>query len=508
MAKGFTCTSDSPVVETKAGKLRGFELDDTYHFYGIPYGKAKRWEQPEPADCWEGVKDALAFGYICPPFNPDSPNGDILIPHRWWPKSEDCLNLNIWTPSIDRNAKKPVMVWLHGGLFADGSSVEMVAYDGENLAHDGDLVFVSLNHRMGPYGFLNVSRFGEKYKNSQNCGLADMVLALQWIHDNIEAFGGDPGNVTIFGQSGGGQKVSSLMQIKAAEGLFHKAIIQSGSGGRPTTIRFADSSDCTEAMLKELGSDSIDALLALSTDELMALARKCAPRHAFSFGPLENEWFDHIIFDGSTENAKKIPLLIGTNIAEMNSMMFNIKNRESMTKEEKEAIVLEKFGEELGTKLLKQFYEAYPDHDAIDALTLDDGCRTTTQWLCDQRAADGSAPTYNYMFSYNFPIDGGRATWHCAEIPFVFRHIDKVPVCNEPEIGERLQEQFSRAWISFVHTGDPNTDLLPEWRPYTKGDEFCMIIDRKCEGKVDFDRELLKTHAEGKINFMRPDMRM
>jgi len=183
MAKEFICTATEPVVETKAGKLRGFKLGDIYHFYGVKYAEVKRWQQPLPVEPWEGIKDALSYGYITFPGNADSPNGDLLVPHRFWPKAEDCLNLNIWTPSIEKDAKKPVMVWLHGGGFSDGSAIEMVAYDGENLSEYGDLVMVTVNHRLNVFGFLDVSAYGEEYKNSQNCGMADLVAALQWVKD-------------------------------------------------------------------------------------------------------------------------------------------------------------------------------------------------------------------------------------------------------------------------------------------------------------------------------------
>ena len=507
MAKGFVCTSTEPIVETKAGKLRGFRLNDIYHFFGVDYGKAKRFEQPEPVDAWEGVKDALAYGYISYPYHPDSPNGDLMVPHRFWPKSEDCLNLNIWTPSLDKNAKKAVMVWLHGGGMADGSAVEMLAYDGYNISEYGDVVFVSVNHRLNVFGFLNVAKYGEKYKNSQNCGAADMALALQWVHDNIANFGGDPDCVTVIGQSGGGKKVGAMMQVPAAHGLVHRAIIMSGTSGTPTgDFSYPDSTDIADQMVAKAGG--FEKLLELEPLALQDLARQVTGNGRVSWGPVENEWFGKTIRNGATENSKKIPLMVGTCVAEMSSFRFSVPGRQEMSEADKEALVYKQFGEENGKKLLEMFRKAYPDHDAVDAIVLDDNMRTTTLALLDQRAADGSAPSYSYMFAYDFPVDDGKAAWHCSDIPFVFRNIDRVAVCNEAEVGERLQKQMSEAWISFAKTGKPSSEDLPEWQPYTKGNEVTMIFDRTCRTAVNYDRDLVAYHKELEFVAENPNMLM
>ena len=232
MARNFMCTKTDPVVETKAGKLRGFQLDGTYAFHGVKYADAKRFHQPTPVEPWEGIKNALAYGYVCPMLQQDQPSNELMVPHRYWPLDENCQYLNIWTQHLDPNAKKPVLVWLHGGGFAAGSSIEHIAYEGENMSKYGDVVVISLNHRLNILGYLDLSPFGEEYKNSGNAGNADMVAALQWIHENIANFGGDPENVTLFGQSGGGAKVTTLLQTPAADGLFHKGIVMSGVLGR------------------------------------------------------------------------------------------------------------------------------------------------------------------------------------------------------------------------------------------------------------------------------------
>ena len=206
-----------PVLHTTSGDLKGYFYDGVYIYKGIPYAYADRFQMPVPSK-WDGVKDATNYGFVCPLQNQDTPNGELMVPHRYWPQDEHCQSLNIWTNKLDPEAKKPVLVWFHGGGYAAGSSIEQVAYDGVSIAKKGDSILVSVNHRLNILGYLDLSPFGEKYKNSANAGHADMVAALQWVHDNIAAFGGDPENVTIFGQSGGGMKVATLMNTPAADG--------------------------------------------------------------------------------------------------------------------------------------------------------------------------------------------------------------------------------------------------------------------------------------------------
>ena len=231
--KEFVMSKDSPIVSTPKGKLRGFRFDGVDHFYGIRYAKAKRFQMPEPVPAWEGVKDAGSYGMNCPVLSEPMPTGEVLIPHRFWPSSEHCQYLNLWTKSCEPSAKRPVLFWIHGGGYASGSGMEQICYDGFNLAKDDDVVVVTVNHRLNAFGYLDLSAFGEKYWNSVNVGMADLVEALRWVRDNIACFGGDPDNVTIFGQSGGGGKVTVLGQIPEAEGLFHKMIVMSGVLGGP-----------------------------------------------------------------------------------------------------------------------------------------------------------------------------------------------------------------------------------------------------------------------------------
>jgi len=240
-AKPAGAIRSQPVVETASGKVRGFALNGVYAFKGIPYGAptggAARFQRPSKPAPWAGIRSCVHYGHVCPTSNPWSEAGDnaphanedayLLYRSYWQPAGEDCLRLNLWTPGLAASTRKrPVLVYMHGGGFSGGNGHDLLAYDGENLAHRNDVVVVTHNHRLNVFGYLNLAEAGgEPYALSGNAGMLDLVAALEWVRDNISSFGGDPGNVTIFGQSGGGQKVTTLMAMAEAKGLFHKAIV-------------------------------------------------------------------------------------------------------------------------------------------------------------------------------------------------------------------------------------------------------------------------------------------
>ena len=270
---------DVPVLETTGGKLKGYFYDGEYIFKGIPYADADRFQMPRQAK-WEGIKDACSYGFVCPLMEKDTPSAELMVPHRYWPQDEHCQNLNIWTKALGSERKMPVVVWLHGGGYWAGSSIEQVAYDGFNMCMNGDVVVVSINHRLNILGYLDLSPFGEKYKNSGNAGHADMVAALKWIHENIALFGGDPENVTIFGQSGGGMKVADLMQIADADGLFHKGLIMSGVGDEKVLPSCkGDGRAIVTEILKELSipEEQVEKLETIPYYELVKAYAKVSP---------------------------------------------------------------------------------------------------------------------------------------------------------------------------------------------------------------------------------------
>lgn len=503
MAEEFICSLTEPIVSTDAGKLRGFKLSSTYHFYGVPYAKAQRFRMPQPLDKWDGVKDVLSYGYVCPLLQQDVPQGEEKIPHRYWPMDENCLNLNIWTQSLDKNAKKPVLFWMHGGGFVAGSAIEQVAYDGKNMSLYGDCVVVSVNHRLNILGYLDLEPFGAQYKNSGNAGNADLVAALTWVHNNIAAFGGDPENVTIFGQSGGGMKVWSLMQTPCADGLFQKGIIQSGlvdgfSGSK------GDGKRVVTAMMKYLGVDKVEALenlpYARLAESYMAVADELEKDGAYIGGePMANDFY---LSDpreiGFTEHAKTIPVMIGTVLGEF-AFGPGVPHKYDLTEEEKTALVNKVYGANSG-KLIELFKAAYPEKCLTDLTVLDTVFRVPTIDFIAKKAACPQAPTYSYLFSYEFPLDDGKVAWHCSEIPFVFRNIELVPICNTPGVTELLQERVFGAVMSFARYGDPSCASLPAWPKCEPGKEHTMLLDTKCEIRTNYDHELVALAAQLKAS--------
>lgn len=501
MARKFICSNKDTVVETKHGKLRGFCLDGIYTFYGIHYAEADRFQMPREPESWEGIMDALSYGFACPLMSQDTPEMELLVPHRYWVMDEHCQNLNIWTPSLDPDAKKPVMVWLHGGGFTAGSAIEQAAYEGDHLSQYGDVVVVSVNHRLNILGYLDLSAYGEKYANSANAGNADLVAALQWIHENISAFGGDPENVTLFGQSGGGEKVICLMNTPAADGLFHKGIVESGviDVGQKNV---ADGKPLVDAMLKELGLEKaqVEALETLPYAQLVEAYQNVVPQIVETGGylgcwPAPNEWYPgHPLYAGFTEHARTIPVLVGSVLGEF-CFEQGVQDKDTLTENAIMQLLKEKYGEHT-EELAQQFQAAYPGKNLSDLLYVDQFFRVPTTKFIEKRAEQAQAPTYAYMFTYDFPIDGGKVAWHCSEIPFVFHNTDRVAVCNVAGETDRLEEQICSAFVNFAKHGTPAVSTLPEWEPCVLGDEATMILDTECVLRHNHDHELLDMLAE------------
>ena len=403
------------------------------------------------------------------------------------------------------------MVWFHGGGFTAGSSIELPSYDGESLAKKGDVVVVTINHRLNILGFLDLSAYGDKYKNSPNAGLMDLVASLQWVKQNIAQFGGDPNNVTIFGQSGGGGKVTSLMNAPSAKGLFHKAIVQSGS--YLTSFTENELAKKVSAVLLaelKLQPNEVDSLQKISYERLNAAGKialrkvgetlKAENRPAFGlgWGPIhDGSFLPYQLSDAAAkEISKNIPLLVGTTKTEFGP--FNPANRESNMDKVK-ASLQKRFGDKTEA-YLTAVKKAYPEtENPSDYTDIDINFRAGAIRQASEKAVSGAAPVYMYVFSWSSPVnDGIYKSMHCMEIPFVFDNINR---CEEMTGGGKdahiLADKMSRAWINFARTGNPNHKGLPTWPQYTAENGATMLFDNSCVLKNHPDKELLEI-ATGK----------
>ncbi|HVS64274.1 MAG TPA: carboxylesterase/lipase family protein [Thermoanaerobaculia bacterium] len=504
----------TPVVKTKLGPVQGLVDDGILEFLGIPYAAPPvgdlRFEPPQPLDPWEGIHDATTLGAPC--MQMYSPSGSrtsdftrqvqTIFPTYGEAKidNEDCLFLNVWTPAAD-DGGRPVMVWFHGGGYAYGSG-GWPAYDGRNLAEKGDVVVVTVNHRLNVFGYLYLGdRFGEEYAASGNAGNLDLVASLEWVRDNIAAFGGDPDLVTIMGESGGGSKVSHLLATRAANGLFHRAIIQSGPG--VTSGRKDQAADLAGKLLTEAGVETLDELRSLPANDILAAARRAQAgrdRAQGGFGPI----VDGVVLDrdpfapAAHEMSKDVPVMIGWNKDEMTLFTaaqpwFGVLTDEALDQ------MAKTFGEH-GPELVAAYRKENPDYSPTHVANRAMGARFVvgTYTLADAQARLGGAPVYVYRLTWETPANGGIfRTPHTLEIPFVFDNVEESRVLvGDTEEANVLGEMMSDAWISFARTGKPSSDLLPEWTPYTPEKRMVMELDLEpamAEEPERTARELLGT---------------
>jgi len=511
MAKQFVCSMTEPVVQTPSGKIRGFIYDGIYSFLGIKYANAERFQMPTPVEPWEGVKDALGFGWTCPTLQEERCGPEIRIPHRYWPKNEACQYLNIWTQSVDPTKKRPVMLWIHGGGFAGCSSIELACTDGDALAKYGDVVMVHVNHRLNILGFLDVSAFGgEEYANSGNVGLADLVACLQWIHDNIACFGGDPDNVTIFGQSGGGGKVCALLQTPAANGLFHKAVVHSGIHVRRNRPNPEESKMLVNAMLEHLGMD-FEQFTKIPyrdmADAFAAVAPGLAKEHpdVLGWAPLANGYYmGYARLDGFNPHALTVPTIVGTCYSEfITHPKLHLKHE--LTEEERIEIIRERYGDDTDA-VVAAYRKAYPDHNILDLMVIDYNTRAgSLDHVIKRSRFEGAAPVYTYVFALDFPCDNGTPAWHCAELPYFFHNTDKIMVTQQEGV-EKLEEEMAGMMVAFARYGNPNHPGMNYWPAYNEETKATMIFDRVSEARYDFDTELMTYTKKSAPSFAMPGL--
>jgi para-nitrobenzyl esterase len=489
-------TPPEAIVETRAGKIRGALRDGVLTFKGIPYGaatgEAARWLPPKPMAAWMAVRTALAYGPVCPQVARGGWKSDETAFIYDWDDGfpgEDCLRLNVWSPGPAGGAK-PVMFWIHGGGYEAGSSQELPAYHGERLARRG-IVFVSVNHRLGPFGYLDLSGVGgDRYATSGNAGMLDLVLALEWVRDNIAAFGGDPGNVTIMGQSGGGAKVSNLMGMPSAKGLFHKAIVESGSllkiAGPEQSRRMA------AAVMKRLEISDVAKLHEVPAEALVRAgdaAKADIPKAPK--GQIDLPWGPtvdgHAIpvdpwAAGAPAQSAKVPLLVGSNLNEYSPSLGNAGLE---TIDEAHAQDMAKGISGASPAAWAAFRAAHPKAKPVEILSMIVSAQFRGPCVAQAqvKGRQAGAGTWLYRFDYNPTtlLDGRVRAFHCAEMAYALDNVDRcLNATGGTAEARALAAKMSGAWVAFAKTGNPNHPGLPHWPAVTAHATPNMIFDVTC----------------------------
>jgi para-nitrobenzyl esterase len=498
--------SEGPMVETKSGIVRGASAGGVLAFKGIHYGAstegAMRFMPPASPKPWTGIFDAFQYGTMAPQNLSAATGSDIRIAMGdiFGPGGvgEDCLVLNVWTAISD--GKRPVMVWLHGGGYTGGSD-GAPTYDGTNLARKRDVVVVGINHRLNVFGYLYLGELGgEKYADSGNVGMLDCVLALEWVRDNIARFGGDPNNVTIFGESGGGGKVSVLMAMPPAKGLFHKAIVESGSMLRVSTREEADAAARKFLAKLNVAADRVDDLQKVPMNDMLAALKAMAGPNSIRLGPVvDGRSLPRNPFDpDAPAQSASVPMLIGTNGTETTALLgiadaslFSLNEADMRTKLK---AYLHLADDSQLDSLIVTYKRSRPNATPSDiyfAVTTDRMMRMNAITQAERKAAQHAASAYMYIFAWQSPVLGGKLrSPHGIELAFVFDNTDKTTGMNGTGADlQPLADKVSSAWAAFARTGNPNTTSLPHWPAYDAKSRATMIFNDECKVVNDPGRD-------------------
>jgi para-nitrobenzyl esterase len=505
LARNLAGATRDSIVETTLGKIRGAAGDGVHVFKGVRYGAstagAARFLPPAKPAPWRGTRDAIAYGPRAPqPFRRMVPEiGDALVGPG--PTSEDCLLLNVWTPATRRNGRRPVMVWLHGGGFRTGSG-NSVFYDGTALAQKHDVVVVTVTHRLNVFGFLHLAEIGgEKYRHAGNVGMQDIVFALEWVRDNIDAFGGNPACVTVFGQSGGGGKTAILTGMPAAKGLFHRAIIQSTLWDTAiTALEPRDAAAATEVFLSRVGVKpaELDRLQALPPEQLIQALAGPDGDISTRYVPIKDGRTlpAHPFEPAASALSAGIPLLCGSN--ETESVPYQnpddpfwtsvIADDATLREQVRRAI---RVGDADADRLIAQYRKNRPA-DSRDDLALimasdNSPLRLSSYAIAERKFAQGAAPVYTYLFKWRSPVNNGRLrSMHCMELPFVFDHVDHTPFMNGTGRDRyALAAKMAAAWVAFARHGNPNHAGLPDWPAFDVTNRATMVFDNESRAVND-----------------------
>jgi para-nitrobenzyl esterase len=498
-------STEDVIAETANGRLRGDRIGDVCVFKGIAYGGTtggkNRFRPPLKPEAWAGVRDARRFGNGCwQNFAPPAPGTlthDVYASffdadETWKLQGEDCLVLNVWTPTTGDSRKRPVMVWFHGGSFTQGcGSTEL--YDGTRLARRGDTIIVTVNHRLNVFGYLHLADLDARFAQSGNAGMLDLVAALEWVRDNIASFGGDSGNVTIFGESGGGAKVATLMAMPAAKGLFHRAIVQSGASvranGRDEATRLA------RLLLAELdlGENRLDVLQDIDPHTLLrasAAAEAKAGKSPFdgSFGswaPLVDgiSLPRHPFDPTAPAESFNVPLMIGTTKDETSLAIASLPGYAAMSEEYVRAILASVLGAraESAVELYKQRYPGEAPGRLLAGILTDFLGTRPADMIAERKSRDGGAPVFLSVLAWETPVVGGLLrSVHALDVPLMFDNVEfaRSLVGEGPEpLG--LADIMSSTWLAFARTGSPDNPGIPQWSAYDAIRRATMIFDRE-----------------------------
>ena len=477
-----------PIATISSGIIEGVYDQEIFVFKGVPYAQSERFMPSQPIS-WDGVRQCKEYGPWAKQAENDGRSaeftGDFLA--------------NVWTAGLNDGGKRPIMFWIHGGGFSSGSA-NADPTDGVHMAQKG-MVVVSINHRLDVLGFLDLSEFGGKWEQTVNNGMLDIVNALKWTRDNAEVFGGDPDNITIFGESGGGGKVGTLLCMPEAKGLFQKAIIQSGAKINITTSQV--SKQLGKNVVDELGltAENLDEIQNIDFETLLAASRKC---QAEILGPRTpgsiKMWGYCPTADGETllqqpytpgfsNLANDVPIMIGTTFNELERKFYTDT---TLTDTKVDEILTARYGADKEA-FVAAFKEAYPDRNGADMLGIDSNIRTLTLATADAHSAVSQAPVYVYLLTWVSDFDeGGSGAYHSLDIPLCFDnpYDERYQVKAGDPKAQLVSDRMSNLWMSFARNGKPVSEGVPEWEPYTKENGATLIIDNVYEMKYNFDRKL------------------
>ncbi len=487
-------TIPGTTVETTAGKVRGTLQGKVHAFKGVPYGAdsggSRRFMLPAKPEKWTGARDCFELGPRAPQLASEFhgfviPEFEVLTPDE--PTGEDCLRLNVWTPGVGAQAKRPVMVWLHGGGYTSGSG-GFFCYDGSALAAKHDVVAITINHRLTSLGYLYLAELGgEKYAASSNLGMLDIIAALEWVRDNVAAFGGDPGSVTLFGQSGGGGKISTLMAMPAARGLFHRAIVQSGAAlkGLPRDVATKNAERYLAAL--NLKANQVDQLQKLPVEQLLAATHPDKGPPVALEPVVDGRTLPTDPFDPTAPAlSADIPLIIGTVETEVTffaRQAVDPIDAAGLHAEVKQ--ILRKASDAQVDALIAAYRSGRPSASNRELhliIASDATFRVGVNAEADRKADQGKAPVYQYYFTWRSPVREGKLrTFHALEIPFVFDVVDtSKSITGSGADRYLLATRMSSAWAAFARNGNPSCKELPHWGAFDTKQRATMVFNNEC----------------------------